>query len=151
MVLGLARSFAGGMSANAGKIERLTPMGNMSSINDLPEARQIQNFAKLPHLKNCNQSTALRMKKEAERMKANLQMLKETAEYQKSKMDTAAGAVGVRLGVRQHGMKVAANIAGQAAQHRIQGLAVGHALEEAKVQVTAWEQVHNVSSSIVNF
>jgi hypothetical protein len=37
MVLGLARSFAGGMSANAGKIERLTPMGNMSSINDLPE------------------------------------------------------------------------------------------------------------------
>lgn len=151
MVLGLARSVAGGMSATAGKIERLTPMGNMATINDLPETRQIANFAKLPHLKACNESRALRLHSELQAMRANLEVMKRMAESRKEQMDTAASAVGVRLGVRQHGMKKAAQIAGMAAEHRLYGLATGHALEQAKGTVTAWERVHDVSSSIVNF
>lgn len=151
MVLGLARSVAGAMSANASKVERLTPMGDMSTVNNLPETRQISNFAKLPHLKACNESRALRAHQELEAMKANLEMMKRLAEAQKGKMDTAANAVGVRLGTRQHGMKTAAKIAAMATEHRLHGLTTGHVLEQAKGTVTAWEQVHNVSSSLVNF
>lgn len=150
MVLAIAKGLVGGLtSGSAGKIQGLTPMGEMSTINNLPETKQIQQFAKLPNLKTCNESTALQKKKELETMKGNLYYMQQIAEAQKGKMDTAVQAIGTRLSVRQHGLKSAVKIADLAAKHRLEGLQAGYQLNEAKTVVSAWEQVSNQSASII--
>lgn len=150
--MGLLNKYVGGLtSANAEKLQKVVPMGDMPTIRNLPEASQIHKMTNLPNLKACNESRALRAKKEAEMMKANLHFMREIASAQQSKITTQREAVEERLKSRQHGMKETEAVVKSGADHRLKSLAMGYAINEQKARVSAWEQVSNVSAEIIQF